>query len=115
MNMLVALTFLVQAQSLSMPAQRLSERLFYAEPYQRGNISCDRSVAQRQHREFDRRFGARIAALRRKDAERWGADPGFDAIALGSCVRRKSNARIRFKAALRQFAAELSAIEREYP
>ena len=113
--MLVALALSAQAQSLSMPSQRLSERLFYAEPYQQGNISCDRSVARRQHREFDRRFGSRIAALKRKDAERWGADPGFDAIALGSCLRSKSSARIRFKAALREFAAELSAIEREYP
>lgn len=113
--MLAALALLVQAQSLSMPAQRLSERLFYAEPYQRGSISCDSSVAQRQHREFDRRFGSRIAALKRKDAQRWGADPGFDAIALGSCLRSKSSVRMKFKAALRKFSAELSAIEREYP
>jgi hypothetical protein len=113
--MLIGLVFFLQAQSLSPPTPRLSERLFYAAPYQQGAISCDRTVAQRQQREFDRRFESRIATLKRKDIAKWGADPGFDAIALGRCSRLNRQGNAKFEAALRKFAVDLSAIEREYP
>jgi hypothetical protein len=111
----LALAVFLQAQSLSPPAQRLSERLYYAHPYQRGFISCDRKVAKRQQREFERRFGSRIAELERKDIAKWGIDTGFDAIALGQCSRRSAISDPKFETALRKFALDLSAIEREYP
>ncbi|MBB5714154.1 hypothetical protein [Sphingomonas aerophila] len=115
MIMLVGLALFLQAQSLMPPAQRLSERLFYAGLYQQGAISCDRRIAKRQQREFDRRFGTRIAALKRKDTAKWGADPGFDAIALGQCSRPTESVSAKFETALQKFALDLSAIEREYP
>ena len=111
---LLGLALFIQAQSVSPPAQRLSERLYYAGPYQQSVFSCARSVAKTQQREFDRRFGKRIAALKRKDIAKWGADPGFDAIALGHCSRASATLDARFEAALRKFALDLSAIEREY-
>lgn len=111
---LLGLALFIQAQSVPAPTQRLSERLFYADPYQRGVFSCARGVANRQQREFERRFGKRIAALKRKDIAKWGADPGFDAIALGHCSRASASLDARFEAALRRFALDLSAIEREY-
>jgi hypothetical protein len=112
---LLALAIILQAQSLSSPAQRLSERLYNAHPYQQGLFSCDRKVAKRQQREFERRFGFRIAALKRKDIAKLGADPGFDAIALGYYSRPNATLDARFETALRNFALELSVIEREYP
>ncbi|WP_353203655.1 hypothetical protein [Sphingomonas sp.] len=111
---LLGLALLVQAQSLPPPVQRVSERLHYAGPYQQGAISCDRNIAKRQQREFERRFGKRIAALERRDNAKWGADPGFDMIALGRCSRASASSDAKFEAALRKFAVELAAIEREY-
>ncbi|OYY76471.1 MAG: hypothetical protein B7Y43_15035 [Sphingomonas sp. 28-62-20] len=112
---LLGLAIVLQAQSLSPPVQRLSERLYYADPYEQGVISCDRKVAKRQRREFERRFGTRIAALKRKDIAKWGVDTGFEAIALGRCSRLTASLDARFETALRKFALDLSAIEREYP
>lgn len=115
MTKLLALAIFLQAQSLSPPAQRLSERLYYQHPYQQGLISCDRKVAKRQQREFERRFGSRIAALMRKDTAKWGVDNGFDAIPLERCSRLRATLDARFEAALQKFALYLSAMEREYP
>jgi hypothetical protein len=115
MLLLLGIALLVQSQPMSPPVQRLSERIYYAHPYQRGVFSCNRRTAERQQHEFERRFGLRIATLKRKDLTRWGPDPGFEAIALGHCSRDTAASRARFEAALREFSLDLSAMEREYP
>lgn len=108
------LAALAPNSSAAAPPQRVSERLYYLDPYQAGVYSCDNERARRQQRAFDRRFRKRIAELKRKDIAVSGPDPGFDAIALGRCSRNKTNLEVEFNAALQKFDAELSDIEREF-
>ena len=66
--------------------RRISEELYYIDPYQRGAYSCDRQVAKQQGRIFRRRFKKRIEALKQKEASVLGSDSGFDVVPLKQCT-----------------------------
>ncbi|MES2989711.1 MAG: hypothetical protein V4808_17600 [Pseudomonadota bacterium] len=107
--MLIVLGLLLAAQQVGpdvVPMQRVSERLHSLHP----PLSCNRKVARRQKRLFDRRFAKRIVELERQDTKFKGEDPGFEIIALGYCSESSAG----FDEALRKFDSHLSAMEREF-
>lgn len=91
--------------------RRISEELYYLDPYQRGAYSCDRQVAKQQGRIFRRRFEKRIEALKQKEASVLGSDPGFDVVPLKQCTPSDVVRSTKFVKALNQFDVDLGSLE----
>jgi hypothetical protein len=90
---------------------RISEELYYIDPYQRGTYSCNQQVAKQQGRIFRRRFEKRIEALKQKEASVLGSDSGFDVVPLKQCTPSDVVRSIRFAKALNQFDVDLASLE----
>ena len=117
--MLSALLFALAAQvgDHAEPArqQRVSEQIYYLNPYQDGVFSCEHRAAHKQHVFLERRFARRIAELKRREAAVLGPDPGFDVIAIGYCTRDNRVLSTKFMEAARRFDLGLSELERLWP
>jgi len=117
--MLSALLFALAAQvgenAEPVGQQRVSEQIYYLQPYQHGDFSCEHRVAHKQHVFFERRFARRIAELKRREAAVLGPDPGFDVVPIGRCTRDNRVLSAKFIEAVRHFDLGLSALERRWP
>lgn len=113
--MIFELTLALALQTVSgadaAKTRRISEELYYIDPYERGAYSCDRQVAKQQGRIFRRRFEKRIETLKQKEASVLGGDPGFDVVPLKQCTPSDVVRSTRFVKALNQFDVDLTQLE----
>lgn len=112
---LTALALLIaMPHHLSEDQQSLSEALWYAAADARGTLLCDRQLAERQQKLFDKRFRKRIDSLRRSYFAKHRPDPSFDIIPV---CRRSANRRLeqaQLRDALNDFEQKLLELERTY-
>ena len=110
----IALALAAQGFEGAENPRSLSEVLYYKSLRATGADLCDRDVALRQQRQFDRRFGQRIATLKRSYEAIHGADPGFDIILTCRRIPNPAEARRDFLEAMDRFEQTLRELEQRY-
>ena len=110
-----ALAALLSAQlpaELDPDQQTLSRALYFESLGASGADLCDPTARSRQRHIFDRRYGKRIAALKRYYHSVHGPDPDF-AIVL-TCQRDTAKARRLLKEGIEKFEPRLRKLEQRY-
>lgn len=113
-GLILALAMQIVSGTDAAKPRRVSEELYYHDPYLRGVYSCSRRVGKQQSRIFRRRFERRIEALKQKEASALGPDPGFEVVPLGHCTMSQVVRSTRFLNALDQFDAYLALLEAKF-
>lgn len=99
------------AGPIELRKQTFSEELYWAKAYDSGQRLCNRQLANRLERKFNRRFSARIARLAAYYERIYGPDP--DVIATTECIRPQGGM-FDIRTHFDSFEQKLSSLERRF-